>query len=308
VELLRGPTRADVAIATILIIYTVFEIVTLHVIQPKGPALVTGVLGSALMAYRRVHPLLVAAGLAIPSVAVSLAGVPIDASGTPLFTWILTVFAVVTLLDWPRALLGMGIFLVSMATSGGLANASLENMVFGLTFAGLAFAFGLSVRRRTSEAVRLREDVLRHEASLEREGREAADRERSRIARELHDVISHSVSVMVVQAGAAERVLAADAGAAARAMQAVQLTGRQALTELAGLLGVLRSGSDDIGLAPQPGLAAPLTTTRPFARRRSPPRGLARGSVRPGCGTRASPARRPAPRRRPCRPRRRPSG
>lgn len=254
-ELLRGPTRGDVAIATILVAYTVFETVTLDVIQPKAPALVTGVLSSAIMAYRRVHPLLVAAGIAVLSVAASVAGVPIDASGIPLFTWILTIFSLVTLLDLPRALLGMGIFLVSLATSGGAADASPENMAFGLVFASLALGFGLSVRRHTSEAVRLREEALRHEAELDRESQEAADRERSRIARELHDVISHSVSVMVVQAGAAERVLARDTGAAARAMQAVQLTGRQALTELAGLLGVLRNGGDDIGLAPQPGLA-----------------------------------------------------
>lgn len=254
-ELLRGPTRGDVAIATILVAYTVFETVTLDVIQPKEPALVTGVLSSAIMAYRRVHPLLVAAGIAVLGVAASVAGVPIDASGTPLFTWILTIFSLVTLLDVPRALLGMGIFVASFATSGGAADASVENMAFGLVFASLALGFGLSVRRHTSEAVRLREDALRHEAELDRESREAADRERSRIARELHDVISHSVSVMVVQAGAAERVLARDTSAAARALQAVQLTGRQALTELAGLLGVLRNGGDDIGLAPQPGLA-----------------------------------------------------
>jgi signal transduction histidine kinase len=83
--------------------------------------------------------------------------------------------------------------------------------------------------------------------------RSAAD-ERRRIARDMHDVISHSVSVMVIQAGAAEAVLAADPARAREALAAVQHTGRQALGELAHLLGVLRENGDEVGLEPQPGV------------------------------------------------------
>jgi signal transduction histidine kinase len=89
---------------------------------------------------------------------------------------------------------------------------------------------------------------------LELERREAIANERSRIARELHDVIAHAVSVMTVQAGAAEEMLKRDHRRAVEPVRAVQETGRQAPVEMKRLGGMLREGDDEIGLAPQPGL------------------------------------------------------
>jgi signal transduction histidine kinase len=90
---------------------------------------------------------------------------------------------------------------------------------------------------------------------LELERREAVAEERARIARELHDVIAHSVSVMTVQAGAAEEMLKVDPARAVEPVRAVQETGRQALVEMKRLVGMLREHDDEIGLAPQPGVA-----------------------------------------------------
>ncbi|HJW61486.1 MAG TPA: histidine kinase, partial [Actinomycetota bacterium] len=79
--------------------------------------------------------------------------------------------------------------------------------------------------------------------------------ERGRIARELHDVVAHSVSVMVVQAGAARRTLGAGPDQAAAVLGQIESTGRQALVEMRRLLGLLRDGDqEDAALAPQPSL------------------------------------------------------
>jgi signal transduction histidine kinase len=109
---------------------------------------------------------------------------------------------------------------------------------------------------------------------LERERETAAQNavgaERARIARELHDIVSHNVSVMVVQAGAARRVLSMRLADAEAALHAVEEAGREAMTELRHLLGVLAppaDGSDDDPLSPQPGLSrlSPLIDRVAFA-------------------------------------------
>src|SRR5680860_859821 len=87
--------------------------------------------------------------------------------------------------------------------------------------------------------------------------REAAERERTRIARELHDVVTHGMSVMVVQAQAAQTLAASDTERAQEAMRAVEDAGRTALVEMRRLLGVIR-GDGPVGVpgdrAPQPRL------------------------------------------------------
>jgi signal transduction histidine kinase len=106
---------------------------------------------------------------------------------------------------------------------------------------------GMAMRERSA---RLRQ--VEHERELA--ARVAVADERARIARELHDVIAHSVSVMVVQAGAARRLVNRQPDRAGEAMREVEGSGRDALTELRRLLGVLAERPDELVLAPQPGL------------------------------------------------------
>lgn len=100
-----------------------------------------------------------------------------------------------------------------------------------------------------------RETAERLDAERERGARAAAWGERSRIARELHDVIAHSVSVMVIQAGGARMVMDSEPDRADTSLRLVERAGRDALAEMRRLLGVLDAGEDRRALEPQPGLA-----------------------------------------------------
>lgn len=111
-----------------------------------------------------------------------------------------------------------------------------------------------SARRAYTRAMEERGWLLERER--ETAARNAVDAERARIARELHDIVSHNVSVMVVQAGAARRVLDTGADEVTDALLAVESAGRDTMTELRHMLGLLApaADSDDL-LSPQPGLS-----------------------------------------------------
>ncbi len=132
--------------------------------------------------------------------------------------------------------------------------------IFAVAFVGpslIAWVLGDSTRYRRAYYINLEERAARLERDRDTHAQIAAAAERARIARELHDVVAHNVSVMVVQADGATYAIDADPQRARAALAAISATGRQALTEMRALLGVLRRGDDDTGLAvlaPQPGL------------------------------------------------------
>jgi signal transduction histidine kinase len=100
-------------------------------------------------------------------------------------------------------------------------------------------------------------ELVNRELDEQRElqARTAVMVERGRIARELHDVVAHNVSMMVVQAGAATRVLDGEHAAVRSALEVIASTGRETVDEMRALLGMLRSDDGADGLTPQPGLA-----------------------------------------------------
>ncbi len=115
-----------------------------------------------------------------------------------------------------------------------------------------AWILGDSVRNRRAYLAEVEARAERAEADRESAARRAVQEERTRIARELHDVVAHSVSVMVVQAGAARRVLDRHPGQTAESLGIIERTGRNALDELRRVLGVLRSEDAHASTEPQP--------------------------------------------------------
>ncbi|MBQ1093296.1 sensor histidine kinase [Streptomyces sp. B93] len=118
-----------------------------------------------------------------------------------------------------------------------LALAILQTVPFAL-----AWVLGDSIRTRRAYFAQLEERAARLEREREAQAKVAVAAERARIARELHDVVAHNVSVMVVQADGAAYVLDAAPDQAKKALETISSTGRQALAEMRRLLGVLRTG------------------------------------------------------------------
>ena len=152
-------------------------------------------------------------------------------------------------------------------------------------FASTFWFAGRVVRSRSRLTAELHEVTVQASEAREGEAERAVAEERRRIAREMHDVVAHSVSMMVVQAGGARRILDRDAARAVAAAELIERTGREALVEMRTLLGVLHAG-EHADRAPQPTLQeleALVERTRARRRaRRAQHRGRARASCPPG--------------------------
>jgi signal transduction histidine kinase len=118
----------------------------------------------------------------------------------------------------------------------------------------IAWLAGFALRKRAAEAEAAEERATHAEREREAAARVAVAEERARIARELHDIVAHSMSVMVLQVGAVRHRLPDALAEDAEALEGVERTGRSALGEMRRLLGAMRREGDAAELAPQPGL------------------------------------------------------
>ena len=181
----------------------------------------------------------------------------------------------------PVALTGLvlaltGIVVVSVEDVQAQQGESVSVAVIG----SLAWTAAAVLRRLALRA----EEAEERAAALEREHLDsqlAVAGERARIARELHDVVAHSVSVMTVQAGAARMLLGTDSQRAVAPLLAVEETGRQALTELRLLLGILRADQGSAGLVPQPGVEELPELVQSFREAGLPAELVTSGLIRP---------------------------
>jgi signal transduction histidine kinase len=203
--------------------------------------------------WRRSHPVTVLQVLVAVVVVRLLLGLGVDTAGAPL---VFAVYAVSAYGPSPYRLWVAGVC-IALIVSGVAAvvfnqvTAVRDQLSVGAP-AFVAWVIGDYMRSRRQFLV----DMLdRHRKEREH----AAEEERLRIARELHDVVAHNVSLMAIQAGAA-RVSGASSPAA---LQSIETTARDTLAELNRLLGVLRKDPDGAARAPQPGLAQVDTLVQP---------------------------------------------
>jgi signal transduction histidine kinase len=141
----------------------------------------------------------------------------------------------------PTVVFTLVTFIVLFTVAGALPQ-GLAGLVQTLLGVLLAWAFGDVARTRRVVAELLTERARRSESDREERARRAVQAERERIARELHDIVTHHVSVVVIQAAAAQRALEPRPAQARQALEAIEQTGRQALADMRRMLGILGAG------------------------------------------------------------------
>jgi signal transduction histidine kinase len=146
-------------------------------------------------------------------------------------------------------------FVIAAVISNPFFDGDFESIPEDIITLGGAWVMGSFVRARRSYTEQLEERADRLERERDTLAQLAVAEERARIARELHDVVAHSMGVMVVQAQGAKSVLHDDPDAADQALGRIEEVGRDSLRDMRKLLGVLRSSDESASLVPQPGLA-----------------------------------------------------
>ncbi|MFF9869204.1 sensor histidine kinase [Streptomyces sp. NPDC013953] len=257
----RHPTGVDSFWAVMLLGFSMLWVTNEPVgADPRAAAAGIVLLLCLAVALRRRSPekmLLLVAGLGVAQLALDIQTNPAD------FAMLVVIYTVAAHGDGAR-------WASRLALLGGVAAAPLSQVrwpaeevstagrifftvVMTVPFV-LAWVLGDSMRTRRAYFAQLEERATRLEKEREAQAKVAVAAERARIARELHDVVAHNVSVMVVQADGAAYVLDSSPEQAKQALETISTTGRQALAEMRRLLGILRTGEpqDSEDYVPQP--------------------------------------------------------
>ncbi len=259
----RWPHTANAALAAAVFVLEVagilsglanesgeFSLAMLGDVSPMAYLLLA--LSSLALLWRKSQPLLVL----LATLAASIAWDVLDLAGGPsgaIFVALYGVGRYIT--DNRRSLMAVAAAMVLVVADDVIEAESASTIGLSLGLVVLWWYVGRRVRGRREYLSLVEERAEYLERERHAEAQRAVDEERTRIARELHDVVAHRVSMITVQAGAAQTVAESDPERAARAMQAVEEAGREALAELRQLLGVLRADDQQQSLGPTHGLA-----------------------------------------------------
>ena len=261
---LRNPRvqgTGDAVLAAVLAFTSVVPVLALGDLswgKPKALAVVLGLLSTVPVAWRARYPLSAFAIVLFANGACLYAAAPIGAAFQPFVALTLTAYSVGSRAEGRRALWAPPVLVVASVpvfVAARLHGQQSGNIIPSLLWLVAAWAVGRTVRSWRHQNVAL--EAANRELTEQRELRAqaAVAVERGRIARELHDVVAHNVSMIVVQAGAAARVLHGEQPDVRNALEVIAATGRETVDEMRTLLGVLRSDDGPSALKPQPGLA-----------------------------------------------------
>ncbi len=239
------PGLVDAALALLLFAGALLEVSLDDLPGPVLAKLTAVTLTTLPLAWRTAAPV-ATVGLTTGGFALAVVlGLPVDESLVPAFAPLVAVYSVGVHSEArgliAAALIGLAAFSVAVAADPG---GQFSDLLLSAAAMLAALAVGRAVRAMGFETDTLEARAAELERERDEKARTAVAAERARIARELHDVIGHSISVMGVQAGAVRRVLAPELEREREALLAVERTGRDAVTEMRRLLGFLRSDEE----------------------------------------------------------------
>ncbi|MFF4368790.1 sensor histidine kinase [Streptomyces sp. NPDC001594] len=208
-------------------------------------------LGNVPLLWRRRAP---AAALLGVIAAGSVYRLALDGPGQPLpYAGLVCVYSIALLRPARERLAAAAALVVVIAVSVGLNTGTARELLFSLFVFAAAFALGRLQATRLAYTAAVEDRAAQLERANRIEAEQAAARERARIAREMHDILSHAVSIMVVQAEAGPVAVRRAPERAEAAFEAIAETGRDAMAQLRTMLGVLRT-QEAAPRAPQPGI------------------------------------------------------
>jgi signal transduction histidine kinase len=257
----RNPTlqrAADVVLALAIFVGSVADMLTPRVHSgwggPRALELLSALLISAPLLWRKRYPIPVLLAVFVGGAIDVLSVAPRQAGFEPFVAEIVAYYSLGAHEDERRSLAAFIALTVLGTVPSAFLHTTVGSVAPSLVFTFAAWLVGRIIRSWRSRAVELERANLELEQQRELQAEAAVMVERGRIARELHDVIAHNVSMIVVQAGAASRVLEGAQPHVREALEAIETTGRNTVDEMRRLLGVLRT-DDGALLTPQPGLA-----------------------------------------------------
>ena len=226
--------------------------------KPKALGVTLGLLSTVPVAWRARYPLSAATVVLAANAACIFAAAPNQAAFQPFVALVLCFYSAGSRAEGRRALWVPPMLAVASLPVFFAAirhGQSSGNIIPSIVWLLAAWAVGRTVRSWRHKSMALERANRELEEQRELQAQAAVAVERGRIARELHDVVAHNVSMIVVQAGAAARVLDGDQPDVRNALEVIAGTGRETVDEMRALLGVLRSDDGPRALKPQPGLA-----------------------------------------------------